>query len=283
MKAHKIFKSKPIIILSVAVLAVLCTIVVILYLQPKYAVTINDVKQVRNNVEIGGAKVLSTKNENGIKVVSAEMATDCNLIKEEDAIRCDMLQVSGTYSGDDKLAADVSGSATNVKVNQGIISFDSVEKIIKPMSITNIEEKKSEKDKYSIELKDNNKTVLVYNLTIVTNFTKADNELLSKNAIPLEFSGNGTFVTAPFNLKPGLYVVKYDVNDSSEWGGGSIKFNKTDGEYHGVQDIYLQNSHTSGTSSISVSKQAAGEYRMTIDGGGYTDSNVQDWKVTITK
>lgn len=133
-----------------------------------------------NKITIANAKVGSTTTTNGIKQVNATLDVNCNATEANGFVNCQQAQVTGDYSNKQSSVA-ISGEADNKSASNGHISlaakkisFKSV--VIRPEPIKG---KQSSQYKLTMQNKDK-KDVLIYNLTVNTNFTESDLKLINK-------------------------------------------------------------------------------------------------------
>ena len=280
-------KKKLIIGLAALGLAVVATIVILKVVLPSYDVEISGGKSVRNSLKVEGAKVVKAETVDGVKTIEAEMETECGLAEEDNVLSCDDVKIEGSFKSNRDVELTISENADEVEISDNKLSFVSEEIVVEPMKVTEVKPHDDEKRVYTISMtdKDSGKTILEYELTLTTKFSEADNKYLTDNAAALKFQGKGEWVSEPFQMNAGLYVVKYSVHDSTQWGGGHIEFSPINGDM-GLNYVDLHNvvnGVSEGVSSVSIPESEAGKYRITLKSGGYSDSAIGDWTIEITQ
>jgi len=283
---RKSSKKKPIII-GVIVLIVAAAIVVgvVMFLKlstPNYNLTINNITK-SSGSSLGSPKITSSSTTAGVKDIVAEIDIDCNLTKADDnSMNCDTAQISGSYDNDKDVSVSVSSNAQNIEANDGKISFSSKNINIAQTSIAETSSQSTDSEKYVITMRDNkaNKDVLVYNLTINTQFSAADNKLINDNAKPLEFSGSGAFVSDNIHFNAGSYKVTYSAVAPYDGGHYLNLVFKDDSQFS--QDVSGSGYYgaTTFTGSQILSIPSDGDYRFSISD---SSSILGNWTVTITK
>ncbi len=136
----------------------------------------------QKSITIEGAEIQNTLTQDGIKEISASLSVDCNATEKDGYFVCKLPQFSGTYSGGD--AVTISGEDVNdLTVNEGKLSFIGTETSYKKVAIR--EEKiTSSSNVYTLIMKnkEDDQTILRYNLEVTTRLTDADDAII--NAAP---------------------------------------------------------------------------------------------------
>ena len=292
--ANPLKNKKLFIIIGGAVLtAIAVTVILIIALSPKNNISINSATQIRDNVKIGGAKITASDSVDGVKTINAEISTDCNLAREESGLMyCDDIKFAGEFISSKEITVTASNNARDFNMGDEKVSFTGVEIQVSPIPVTETAKKDKEVTKYVLTMEDNESgdVILVYNLTVNTVFSDADNKLINDNAKPVEFSGNGGgWVSPVLHMDAGTYVVKYSLKTTRhEYGWGvsvEIGFNKNSGEWS-PNTTYLSGKHDSiisGEEMITISSADAGDYRIGVKVQHPSDASIGDWTLSITK
>lgn len=137
----------------------------------------------KGSIAVDGANVTNSYVQDGAQHIEAELNVDCGVMVTEFWLECQDYQVNGTFSNNDGIEFVAPNNTPNARTDGDKFTY-TAEKIAVLASTGEEQVPNPITSSYTMKLKEGDKEILVYTLTIHTHFT--ENDLMFVNPAPAE-------------------------------------------------------------------------------------------------